>query len=134
MRSTSLFPCESKTHSSTFVACAEKSAKFTPLPSHVAPLGYGRPSRTRESLISGAFLGLRLEGGWTHTMGLPHGGTVAPRLRRSAHGREPCERSGDVRRIQEEPARAAFPGPLPPQASRVTERVLALRGRRRGRS
>src|SRR5262245_21503822 len=128
MRSTSLFPSESKTHSSTFVACAEKSAKFTPLPSHVAPLGYGRPSRTRESLISGAFMGVRLGGCWTHTMGLAHGGAVAPRLRRSDHGRKPCERSRNVRRIQEEPAGTALPGPLPAQAGFGRGNRVALRG------
>jgi hypothetical protein len=30
---------ESNRHSSTFVACSEKRAKFTPEPSHVAPSG-----------------------------------------------------------------------------------------------
>src|SRR5947209_18874961 len=37
----------SKIHSSTFVALAEKSAKFTPIPSQVAPSGKGWRSRTR---------------------------------------------------------------------------------------
>src|SRR6185436_20515776 len=35
-------------HSSTLVACDEKSAKFTPFPSQVAPRGYGRPSLTAD--------------------------------------------------------------------------------------
>src|SRR5215831_2370710 len=37
----------SKRHSSTLVACSEKSAKFTPFPSHVAPSGYGFPGHKR---------------------------------------------------------------------------------------
>src|SRR3954471_4470211 len=37
---------ESKRQSSTFDACSEKIAKFTPAPSHVAPSGYGRPGHT----------------------------------------------------------------------------------------
>src|SRR6478736_2718391 len=44
IRSSSVTPCESNTHSSTFVACEEKSEKLTPRPSHVAPRGLGRPS------------------------------------------------------------------------------------------
>src|SRR5215207_287934 len=38
---------ESNRHSSTFVACAEKIAKLTPTPVHVAPRGYGSPGHTR---------------------------------------------------------------------------------------
>src|SRR3954467_604183 len=45
MRSISCCPSLSNRHSSTRVACAEKSAKFTPRPSHVAPSGKGWPSR-----------------------------------------------------------------------------------------
>src|SRR4051794_28768096 len=37
---------ESHRQSSTFDACSEKIAKFTPAPSHVAPSGYGRPGQT----------------------------------------------------------------------------------------
>src|SRR5271166_334474 len=37
---------ESNRHNSTLVACSEKSAKLTPLPSHVAPNGKGRPGHT----------------------------------------------------------------------------------------
>src|SRR6266511_974914 len=37
----------SNRQSSTFVACSEKSAKFTPLPSHVAPSGEEWPGQTR---------------------------------------------------------------------------------------
>src|ERR1700676_17851 len=47
MREISRRPRGSKTHSSTRSAFALKSAKFTPLPSHVAPSGYGRPASTR---------------------------------------------------------------------------------------
>jgi hypothetical protein len=36
-------PSSATKHSSTFVATSEKSAKFTPVPSKVAPNGYGRP-------------------------------------------------------------------------------------------
>ena len=38
---------ESNRHSSTLVACAEKSAKLTPTPFQVAPSGYGSPGQTR---------------------------------------------------------------------------------------
>src|SRR4029078_4068451 len=38
---------ESNRQSSTLVACAEKSAKFTPTPVQVAPRGYGSPGHTR---------------------------------------------------------------------------------------
>src|SRR5512135_960099 len=37
---------ESNRHNSTLVACSEKSAKLTPVPSHVAPNGRGRPGHT----------------------------------------------------------------------------------------
>src|SRR5438128_702998 len=36
----------SKRQSSTFVACSENSAKFTPTPVQVAPSGYGSPGHT----------------------------------------------------------------------------------------
>src|SRR5262245_3932334 len=39
----------SKRQSSTASAFSEKIAKFTPLPSQVAPGGYGRPCQTRMS-------------------------------------------------------------------------------------
>src|SRR5437764_5721229 len=48
MRSISRRPCSSKRHSSTLVAVAENSAKFTPSPSQVAPSGWGRPSAIRD--------------------------------------------------------------------------------------
>src|SRR5438874_9031553 len=48
MRSISRRPCASKRHSSTLVAVAESSAKFTPRPSQVAPSGWGRPSAIRD--------------------------------------------------------------------------------------
>src|SRR5689334_6316959 len=38
---------ESKRQSSTFVAFSENSAKFTPMPSQVAPSGSGWPGQTR---------------------------------------------------------------------------------------
>src|SRR4051812_34472643 len=38
---------ESNRHNSTLVACSEKSAKFTPPRSRVAPSGDGRPGQTR---------------------------------------------------------------------------------------
>src|SRR5947209_5373286 len=47
MHSTCVVPSMSKMQSSTFVALAEKSAKLTPIPSHVAPSGNGWPSRMR---------------------------------------------------------------------------------------
>ena len=47
MRSTSVVPSMSKMHNSTLLACAENSAKLTPIPSQVAPSGKGWPSRTR---------------------------------------------------------------------------------------
>src|SRR5687767_12483784 len=37
----------SNKHRSTLVACSENNAKFTPLPSHVAPSGYEFPGQTR---------------------------------------------------------------------------------------
>ena len=37
---------ESKRHSSTLLACSLYSAKFTPEPSNVAPIGYGRPGQS----------------------------------------------------------------------------------------
>src|SRR5437764_15496418 len=40
----------SNKQSSTCVACAEKIAKLTPLPSHVAPSGAGVPGHTRITL------------------------------------------------------------------------------------
>src|SRR4029453_19406757 len=39
---------ESKRLRSTVVACSEKSAKFTPRPSNVAPNGEGKPGQTRK--------------------------------------------------------------------------------------
>src|SRR5437667_2219545 len=42
----------SKRQISTDVAASEKSAKFTPLPSHVAPSGYGKPSQVFTEVIS----------------------------------------------------------------------------------
>src|SRR5690242_12647515 len=47
MRSSSLPPCASNRHSSTFVACEENNEKLTPRPSHVAPRGLGKPSLSR---------------------------------------------------------------------------------------
>src|SRR5262245_12372762 len=46
MRSVSRLPSRSKRHSSTLVALAEKSAKFVPRPSQVAPSGLGEPAET----------------------------------------------------------------------------------------
>src|SRR5262245_48906235 len=43
MRSVSRLPSLSNKHNSTFVAFAEKSAKFVPRPSQVAPSGCGEP-------------------------------------------------------------------------------------------
>src|ERR1051326_3742149 len=37
----------SNRQSSTFSACSENSAKFTPTPVQVAPRGYGSPGQTR---------------------------------------------------------------------------------------
>src|SRR5437868_6974000 len=55
-------PWESNRQSSTRVAWPEKSAKLTPLPSQLAPRGYGEPSRTSAgSFRSGAFMGPRAE-------------------------------------------------------------------------
>src|SRR5579883_1006995 len=51
MRSSSVSPELSNRHSSTFVALAENSAKFTPSPSQVAPSGKGRPSDTRDLFL-----------------------------------------------------------------------------------
>src|SRR5690606_24441235 len=48
MRSSSRLPWLSNRQSSTLVACAENSAKFTPSPSQVAPRGKGWPSAIRE--------------------------------------------------------------------------------------
>src|SRR5580700_6220609 len=45
IRCNSSLPVSLKRHNSTFVACALNNAKFTPRPSHVAPRGYGEPSR-----------------------------------------------------------------------------------------
>src|SRR5439155_1773133 len=42
----------SKRQRSTEVAASEKSAKFTPLLSHVAPNGYGKPSQVFTEVIS----------------------------------------------------------------------------------
>src|SRR5438876_9665108 len=42
----------SKRQRSTDVAASEKSAKFTPLPSHVEPNGYGKPSQVFTEVIS----------------------------------------------------------------------------------
>src|ERR1700740_1637741 len=44
MRSLSRRPSRSNRQSSTLVAFAEKSAKFVPRPSHVAPSGCGEPA------------------------------------------------------------------------------------------
>src|SRR4051812_19508276 len=46
MRSSSVAPCASNTHSSTFVAWEENREKLTPRPSQVAPRGLGSPSRS----------------------------------------------------------------------------------------
>src|SRR5512132_815491 len=46
MRSVSRLPSRSNRHSSTLVAFAEKSAKFVPRPSQVAPSGLGDPAET----------------------------------------------------------------------------------------
>src|SRR4029450_907910 len=43
---------ESKRHSSTSVACSEKSAKFTPLPFNVAPSGDGEPGQILIAVIA----------------------------------------------------------------------------------
>src|SRR5712691_8100503 len=45
----------SNKHSSTLAAFCEKSEKFTPLPSQVAPSGYGCPSHT--FILAYAFYG-----------------------------------------------------------------------------
>src|SRR6478609_7058057 len=42
-----LAPAESNKHSSTAVPSPEKTAKFTPSPSHVAPSGCGEPGLVR---------------------------------------------------------------------------------------
>src|SRR5258707_862947 len=58
---------ESKRHSSTFVACDENSAKFTPTPVQLAPRGYGSPGHTRMTLkkFKGYATGWGLgTGGW----------------------------------------------------------------------
>src|SRR5450755_833827 len=57
MRSTSRVPVESNRQSSTLVAWAEKSAKFVPRPSHLAPSGKGKPSQT---VVRAATVTLRL--------------------------------------------------------------------------
>src|SRR5262245_44700416 len=44
MRSVSRLPSRSNRHSSTLVAFAEKTAKFVPRPSQVAPSGFGDPA------------------------------------------------------------------------------------------
>src|SRR5579862_8413621 len=46
MRWVSRRPESSKRHNSTFSACSENKAKFTPSPSQVAPSGYGLPGQT----------------------------------------------------------------------------------------
>src|SRR5262245_17032551 len=48
MRSSSVRPASSNRQSSTLVALAENSEKFTPSPSHVAPRGLGEPSLIRD--------------------------------------------------------------------------------------
>src|SRR5581483_11484963 len=54
---------ESKRHSSTLVALREKSAKFTPEPSHVAPSGWGLPGQTLMARrLSAAPFGAQVEG------------------------------------------------------------------------
>src|SRR5690348_4682123 len=45
---------ESKRHSSTLVACSEKSAKLTPFSFTVAPSGDGRPGQARGLCIGSA--------------------------------------------------------------------------------
>src|SRR6184192_588249 len=50
-------PLASKTTRSTPVAFAEYSAKFTPLPSQVAPSGYGRPGQTTLGILTQHFRG-----------------------------------------------------------------------------
>src|SRR5712691_458971 len=52
MRSSSCVPERSNRHNSTFSACAENSAKFTPLPSQVAPSGWGWPGHTFDDGIN----------------------------------------------------------------------------------
>src|SRR5580765_3787349 len=51
----------SKRQSSTFVACSENSAKFTPEPSQVAPSGYGDPG---QALIGGSLYSVILGFDW----------------------------------------------------------------------
>src|SRR3954462_4159683 len=58
MRSSSVAPCESNTHSSTFVACEEKSEKLTPRPSQVAPRGLGSPSLSLYRVIEAGEINL----------------------------------------------------------------------------
>src|SRR4051812_550108 len=55
MRSSSVAPSASNTHSSTFVALEENREKLTPRPSQVAPRGLGRPSLSlyRELIVCG---------------------------------------------------------------------------------
>src|SRR6476660_8265223 len=48
---------ESNRHSSTRVACSEKTAKLTPTPSHVAPRGYGVPGQTRKLFFGTGVIG-----------------------------------------------------------------------------
>src|SRR5207302_8794858 len=79
MRASSCCPERSNRHNSTRSAWAENSAKFTPLPSQLAPSGDGWPGHTRVDRIKGS---LRLEFvGWveqreTHRIpaGLRHDG------------------------------------------------------------
>src|ERR1700754_2998909 len=56
MRSSSRSPLSSNRHSSTLVACAENSAKLTPLLSQVAPSGNGEPSEMRRSYGMGTLM------------------------------------------------------------------------------
>src|SRR3954454_14587357 len=57
---------ESNRQSSTFVACSENSAKFTPTPVHVAPSGYGSPGHTLTHGRGSCFVPARelTSGGW----------------------------------------------------------------------
>src|ERR1041385_5129006 len=54
MRCVSVLPEASNRQTSTLAAREEKSAKFTPFPSQVAPRGYGRPSLTAIPRMLGA--------------------------------------------------------------------------------
>src|SRR5437868_5506960 len=75
MRACSYCPDRSNRHSSTFSACAENSAKLTPLPSQVAPSGYGSPGHTLVDGISPPSCAGVV--GWVEQRETHHGSTSA---------------------------------------------------------